>query len=87
MDSRAYAAAGLEKLGFQVLPSKANFLFARHPAVGGKELYEALRARGILVRWFDKPRIENWLRITVGIRQQMDALLRAMKSILNERGI
>lgn len=87
MENRAYTADELEKLGFRVLPSLANFLFVSHPACPARELYEALRARGILVRWFNRPRIDNWLRITVGDRQQMDALQAALKIILKERGI
>ena len=87
MENRAYTARALEDMGFRVLPSKANFLFAAHPAAAGQALYRALKDRGVLVRWFDKPRIREWLRITIGSREQMDALLAAMKTILNdERG-
>ncbi len=86
-ENRAYTAGALETMGFRVLPSKANFLFAAHPAASGQVLYRALKDRGVLVRWFDKPRIRDWLRITVGSREQMDALLAALKTILNdERG-
>ncbi len=86
VENRGYTAEALAALGFTVLPSKANFLFARHPAVGGRALYLALRQRGVLVRWFDKPRLRDWLRITIGSRPQMDALLDAMKDILEKRG-
>ncbi len=86
-ENREHTSKALEDMGFRVLPSKANFLFAAHPAVTGQVLYRALKDRGVLVRWFDKPRIRDWLRITIGSREQMDALLAATKSILNdERG-
>lgn len=83
-ENRAYTARALEDMGFRVLPSKANFLFAAHPAAAGQALYRALKDRGVLVRWFDKPRIREWLRITIGSREQMDGLLAAMKTILND---
>lgn len=69
-------------LGFTVLPSKTNFLFAKHEKAEGAALYLSLREKGILVRHFSKPRIENFLRITVGSDEQMDALLSALHEIL-----
>lgn len=86
-ETRDYTAAGLRELGFQVLPSRTNFVFAQSPDISGKELYEELRSRGILVRHFSKPRIENFNRITIGTREQMDAFLCAVKDILKERGV
>ena len=86
VENRAYAAAELRKLGFDVLPSAANFLFARAPGVEGGTLYRELKARGVLVRWFDLDRIRDFTRITVGTREQMDTLLDAIRSILKERG-
>lgn len=68
----------LASLGFTVLPSKANFVFAKHAALSGREVYEALRARGVLVRHFQKPRISEYCRITVGSKEENDALLRAL---------
>ena len=82
IENRAYAAAELKKLGFDVTDSSANFLFARHPAVGGEALYLKLKEKGVLVRHFDKERIREYNRITVGDRQQMQALLAAIKAIL-----
>ena len=64
--------------GFAVLPSKANFLFVSHPGVPGKALFQGLRERGVLARWFDKPRIRDHLRITVGTDEEMDALVAAL---------
>ena len=86
MQNREKAAAELESLGFTVIPSKANFLFAKHPAIGGKQLYLTLKERGILIRHFDKPRIRDYNRITVGTKEQMETLVSSIKQILNEQG-
>ncbi len=74
----------LGALGFETTDSAANFLFARHPEMEGGALYRALRARGILVRHFDAPRISDYNRITVGTRDQMDVLVSALRAILTE---
>ncbi len=79
--SRAQLSDGLAALGFEVLPSLANFVFARHPAHDGAALARALRERDIVVRHFAKPRIDAWLRITIGTPQQCDALLAAARAI------
>ena len=79
--ARAWAADALDNLGFQVLPSKANFIFARHPAVSGAELYTGLRQRGILVRHFTKERIKDFVRITIGTQAQMESLVDALKKM------
>ena len=65
-----------------MLPSCANFLFARHAERGGKEIYAGLRERGVLVRHFDKPRISAYNRITVGTTAENDALLSALRGLL-----
>lgn len=75
----------LEDLGFEVLPSKANFVFAHHPAHDAKQLALALRERAVLVRHFDAPRIAQYLRISVGTPQQVDALLHALGAIVGGR--
>ncbi len=72
----------LREMGFDVTDSKANFLFAAHPAVSGESLYQALRERGILVRHFSTPAIANYNRITVGTDAEMDALIAAIREIL-----
>ena len=72
----------LQALGFEVLPSAANFVFARHPAHAGAVLAQALRERRILVRHFAKPRIDAFLRISVGTDAQVAALLAALREIL-----
>lgn len=85
-ENREYTAAALRAMSFQVLPSRTNFIFAQSPDISGRELYEKLKARGVLVRHFGKDRIENFTRITIGTREQMDILLSAVKAILQERG-
>ncbi len=83
MESRERLRGELAGLGFEVLPSLANFLFARHPGHDGAALAGALRERGILVRHFARPRIDQWLRITVGTPQQCDALVAAARGIVS----
>jgi histidinol-phosphate aminotransferase len=78
MDERDRMTRGLSRLGFEVLPSKANFVFARHPARGGAELAGALREQQVLVRHFHKPRIADYVRITVGAHTETDRLLAAL---------
>ncbi len=73
----------LEDLGFEVLPSQANFVFARHPSVDAATLASGLREAGILVRHFNMPRIDLYLRITVGTPGQCDALLRALERLVS----
>ncbi len=81
MATRKRTAARLEGMGFQLCPSSANFLFARHPAHSGRALWEGLRERGILVRRWDAPRIQDHLRITVGTDEEMDALCAALSDL------
>ena len=80
--TRTRLVAEMEQLGFEVLPSAANFIFARHPAHDGAELAARLRERSIIVRHFKNPaRIAPFLRITIGTDMQCDALLAALKAI------
>ncbi|WP_114639474.1 histidinol-phosphate transaminase [Polynucleobacter necessarius] len=72
----------LSTLGFDTLPSTANFIFTRHPKHAGAKLYQALRDRGIIVRHFKSPRIEEFLRITIGTDEQSGELVAALKEIL-----
>ncbi|MHB1076294.1 histidinol-phosphate transaminase [Thiobacillus sp.] len=82
--TRTRLVASMEALGFDVLPSAANFIFARHPAQDGAALAAALRERSIIVRHFRNPaRIAPFLRITIGTDSQCDALLAALKAIVN----
>lgn len=80
--TRAWTAGELENLGFTVLPSQSNFLFAKSDRIGGEELYRTLKKNGILVRWFDSDRIRDYVRITVGSMEQMEALIDALTALL-----
>jgi histidinol-phosphate aminotransferase len=82
MASREILTRALSGLGFEVLPSQANFLFARHPRHSGADLAAGLRARNILVRHFKKPRIQDFLRITVGSEDQCARLTEALRSLV-----
>ena len=85
MENREWAAKELLKMGFEMTDSRANFLFAKHPQIKGGDLYLALREHGILVRHFEKPRICEYNRITVGSREQMEILIQTIRTILEER--
>ena len=82
MQTRSKLVSDLKALGFDTLPSTANFIFTRHPHHAGVKLYQALRDRGIIVRHFKLPRIENFLRITIGTDEQSGELVAALKEIL-----
>ena len=82
IEGRNRLTDGLVRLGFDVLPSSANFVFARHPAHEGAALAAALRQQAVIVRHFASPRISDYLRITVGTDEQIDRLLSALSSIM-----
>ena len=82
--TREETAECLQSMGFGVLPSKTNFLFAKSDKIGGRELYEKLKDRGILVRHFGNPRISDYIRVTIGTDEQMAACLAAIRCILEE---
>ena len=82
MEVRQWTTAQLKSLGFQILPSQANFLFASSSQISGKELYDQLKARGVLVRYFGKPRISDYVRITIGTYEQMQKLINAIQDII-----
>ena len=84
MATRERMKAELEKRGFTCLPSCTNFVFAGSDAIGGKELYLKLKEAGIFVRHFDKERLKEYNRITVGTDEQVDELLKAIDRILSE---
>ncbi|MBR4702718.1 MAG: histidinol-phosphate transaminase [Oscillospiraceae bacterium] len=81
---REQTAGELKALGFTLTDSKANFLFARSDRIGGEALYRRLKEKGILIRHFTLPRIADYNRITVGTLAQMEALLNAIREILEE---
>ena len=82
MQTRAKLVSDLSSLGFETLPSTANFIFTHHPGHSGTALYQALRERGIIVRHFKLARIEDFLRITVGTTEQSSELVAVLKEIL-----
>ena len=84
MENRAWTTAALEALDFEVLPSLANFVFAKSDKIDGGQLYKKLKDRGILVRHFTKDRIKDFNRITIGTLDQMKTLVRAIEEILQE---
>ena len=80
--SRTRLTEEMATLGFKVLPSAANFIFASHPFRPARSLFAALRKRGIVVRYFDQPRIYDYLRISIGTDEQCDELLAALRELL-----
>ena len=82
MATREWFKDQLRGLGFEFPDSKSNFVFARHPAYSGAQLQAELRARKVIVRHFNKPRISDYLRITIGTDEQMEAVVAALKEIL-----
>jgi histidinol-phosphate aminotransferase len=84
MRNRAGLTSALIRLGLDVLPSSANFVFARHPGHSGQALATALRERALLVRHFAAPRISDFLRITIGSQADLDRLTKALSEILGE---
>ncbi len=84
MQTREYTKAELIKLDFTVTDSKANFLFAKNDKISGEKLYLKLKEKGVLVRHFEKERIKEYNRITIGTREQMDIFISTVKQILEE---
>jgi histidinol-phosphate aminotransferase len=82
IDSRDKLSAAMAALGFTVLPSGANFIFASHAQSPARDLFARLRERGIVVRYFDKPRIDNYLRISIGTEEDNAALVAAFRELL-----
>ena len=80
--TRERTADALRGLGFVVPPSLTNFLFVTHPDKNASDIFAALRERGIFIRYFKLPRIDNYLRITVGTDEQMDRLIDALRDLL-----
>jgi len=83
IQTRSKLVEQLNALGFETLPSTANFIFTRHPKHSGVKIYQALRDRGIIVRHFKSARIEDFLRITIGTDEQSNELVAALKEILS----
>lgn len=82
VETREYTKSELSKLGFSFTDSKANFIFARHFDISGEEIYQKLKSSGILVRHFTDDKIREYNRITIGTKEQTDALISALKKII-----
>lgn len=85
IETREWAKKELKELGFVFPDSKANFIFASHPEYDAKELFQALKNAGIYVRFWGSERIEQYLRITVGTREEMEALFSFLKEYMKKR--
>ena len=82
IQTRERTIKALDALGFQTLPSQTNFIFTRHKEKSGRSLYQALREHSILVRHFNQPLTEDFLRITIGRDAEMDRLIQVLKKLL-----
>ncbi len=80
--NREFTVNELRNLGFEVLPSKANFVFAKSDKISGEKLYLSLKEKGILIRHFGKERIKDYIRITIGTKEQMEIFINTLKEIL-----
>ena len=83
-DTREYTVENLERNGFKVLPSDANFVFASHIRHPAKKIFEGLKKRKVFVRFFDKPRINNYLRISIGTDDEMRTFFKELRGVLND---
>ena len=83
MDTRESFVEAMTELGFSVLPSKANFVFAKSDLISGEEYFTKLRKYNIIVRHFKDEKIRNYVRITIGTPEEMEALVQATKEILS----
>ena len=84
MENRQWTTEQLQAAGFTLTDSKANFIFASHPKVDGKELYLRMKQKGVLIRHFDTPRLCRYNRITIGSREQMEIFMKILKEVLEE---
>ncbi len=82
INTRQNTANALKELGFEVLDSSTNFLFAAHPKYKAKDIFEHLRDKGIYIRYFNKPRIDNYLRITIGTDDEMAQMIAQIKAFM-----
>lgn len=84
MENRQWTTEQLQAAGFTLTDSKANFIFASHPKVDGKEIYLRMKEKGVLIRHFDTPRLRGYNRITIGSREQMEIFMKILKEVLEE---
>ncbi|MGK0296773.1 MAG: histidinol-phosphate aminotransferase [Gammaproteobacteria bacterium] len=85
LDTREWTITALEKLSFYVVPSSTNFIMAQHKEMSAKSIYLKLKDEGILIRYFDLPRIDNFIRVTVGTKDEMNTLVLKLEKILGAR--
>ena len=83
--TRDKSAQEFRDMGFKVTDSETNFLFVSHPEISAKEIFEYTREKGVFIRYFNKPRIDNWLRITIGTKEQMETLIKIVKELIESR--
>ena len=86
MATRERTVAALEALDMQVNPSSANFVFCTLPGVAGGLVQQYLRDNGVLVRRFAMARIKDWLRITIGLDEEMDEVIRLLRLLVQQKG-
>ena len=84
VEIREYSKKRLSQLGFEYLDSDSNFIFARSDKIGGEDYYKKLKENGVLVRHFSDEKINDFVRITVGTKEQMDTLFCVTEKILKE---
>ncbi|MBE6733123.1 MAG: histidinol-phosphate transaminase [Ruminococcaceae bacterium] len=83
-ENREYLVKELKKLDFTMTDSTANFIFAKHSSISGKDIYLRLKEKGVLVRYFDKERLKDYTRITIGSKEQLEVLIDKLKEIIKE---
>ncbi len=79
--TRSHVIEALQGIGFTVVDSSANFIFISHPEIPAKDLFAQLKEAGVLVRYFNQPRIDNYLRVTIGLQEEMDVFLRIIRGL------
>ncbi|WP_424766563.1 histidinol-phosphate transaminase [Paenibacillus sp. sgz302251] len=82
--TRDRVSGQLAELGFKVTSSKANFVFISHPSLAAKAIFQQLRDKGVLVRYFDQPRIDEYLRVSIGTDEEMNAFIRALQELTGQ---
>ena len=82
VENREYTSSRLRKLGFDVLPSSSNFIFAKSDRLDGGYIYEELKKKGVLVRHFTDERMKDHIRVTIGTREQMDIFIGKVEQLL-----
>lgn len=84
IENREYTVKALKEMGFELTDSIANFIFMKHPTVDGEHIYKEMKKKGVLIRHFDKERIAQYNRVTIGSKGQMDTFLKVLQEVLEE---